>query len=279
MTTIRTDIIPNLYANPIATISKASTAVITTPVVSKVVSTTGTIGTVTGSGTASAPWTATLSNLTTADGTFVTGQVLTATAGTGTFAAGGTVTISSVVGTGVVTIRKVGGTIPTAGTVTNVTFPAVSTLPIGFFDGVSGDQILFTNPGNTLTFTATTGTFVVNETITQATSGATGVVTAVFPTTIQYTATGSTAFDTTHVVTGSQSGATTTPTVVTGMNQLLTAGVGGTNLYYVNVTAPSTIALYTDAGLTVPVNSTSFTTATPGAGQYTTFDTVLITTP
>ena len=275
MTTIRTDVIPNLYANPISTVSKASTAVVTVPVIAKVQSTTGTIGTVSGSGTGADPWLATLTNLTSVDG-LVTGQTLTATAGTGTFAANGAVSVSSITGTGAIVIRKVGGTIPTAGTVTNVTLPAVTTMPITLVDG---SAILFTNPGNTLTFTSSTGTFVVNETITQATSGATGVVTGVFPTFVNYTATGSTAFDTSHVVTGSVSGATTTPTVVTGMNQLLTAGVQSSNLYYVNVVTPTTFELYTDTGLTVPVASTSFTTATTGAGQYTIFDTVLITTP
>jgi hypothetical protein len=275
MTTIRTDLIPDLYANPIASISKATTAVVTVPVIAKVVSTTGTIGTVSGSGTASDPWLASLTNMTSTDG-LVTGQTLTATAGTGTFAAGGTVSIAGITGNTAVAIRKVGGTIPTAGTVTNVSLPAHSTLPTFIADG---DAILFTNPGNRLTFSAITGTFVANETITQATSGATGVVTGVFPTYINYTATGSTAFDTTHVVTGATSGATTTPTAVTGMNQLLTAGENGTNLFYFKKVSATTFDLYSDAGLTVPVDSSAFTTATANAGQYTNFDTVLITTP
>jgi hypothetical protein len=357
MTTIRTDVIPNLYANPIATISKASPAVVTVPVIAKVVSTTGTIGTVTGSGTGAAPWTATLTNLTTADGVFVTGQVLTATAGTGTFAAGGTVTIYSITGTGAVVIHKVGGTVPTAGTVTNVSFPAVSSLPIGLIDSVSPDQILFTLPGNTFTFTSSTATFQAGEIIAQPTTtpialtsatgsvntatlnyasqgsapytagqqivvagvtpsqyngtftvltssatvttytvqnagsfgsasaggtvalAATGLVTNVFPTSVSYTATNAVPFNTTYVVTGNTSGATTTPTAVTGMNQLLTAGIGGSNKFYVSVLTPTTFALYTDSGLSVPVDSSAFTTATAGAGQYTTFDTVLITTP
>ena len=88
MTVIRTDIIPNLYANPIASISKADPAVVTVPVTATVVSTTGTIGTVTGSGTEQAPWTAEITNMTSVAG-LVSGNNITATAGTGTLAAGG----------------------------------------------------------------------------------------------------------------------------------------------------------------------------------------------
>lgn len=128
MTVIRTDLIPNLYPNAIVGVSKADPAVVTVPVVASVVSATGTIGTVTGSGTASAPWTATVSLMTTTAGLF-TGQIITATAGVGTFAAGGEVSIASVAGNQSIVIRKVGGTIPTAGTITNITTPAVSSLP------------------------------------------------------------------------------------------------------------------------------------------------------
>jgi hypothetical protein len=275
MTVVRTDLIPDLYANPISSISKAATAVVTVPVIARVQSTTGTIGTVSGSGTSGDPWVATLTNLTSSDG-LVTGQALTATAGTGTFAANGLVTVASITGNKAVVIHKVGGTIPTAGTVTNVTLPAISTLPITLADG---DVVLFTNPGNKFTFSAVTGTFIAGESFTQATSGATGIVTGVFPTFVNYTATGSVAVDTTHRVTGSVSGAYATPTAVTGMNQLLTAGENGTNAFYVKKATASTFELYTDAGLTSGVDSSTFTTATTGAGQYTTFDTVEITTP
>ena len=84
MTVIRTDVIPNLYANPIKSISKASTAVVTVPVTAAVVSATGTIGTVTGSGTFASPWTATITGLS-STATMVIGAQITATAGTGTF--------------------------------------------------------------------------------------------------------------------------------------------------------------------------------------------------
>ncbi|CAB4151659.1 hypothetical protein UFOVP592_29 [uncultured Caudovirales phage] len=279
MTIVRTDIIPNLYANPIASITKADPAVVTVPVIAAVISATGTIGTVTGSGTAGAPWTAEITAMSTSAG-LVSGNNITATAGTGTFAAGGVVSVARVSGNKSITIYKVGGTIPTAGSVTNITLPAVTTMPITLADE---SVILFTNPGNRFTFNpaagTTTGTFVANEIITQATSGATGVVTDVFPTFITYTATGATPFNTTNLVTGSQDGATAVPTAVTGMNQLLTAGINGTNAYYVDKLTANTFALYTDSALTETVDSSAFTTATANAGQYTTFDTVEITIP
>jgi hypothetical protein len=73
--------------------------------------------------------------------------------------------------------------------------------------------------GGMLTFnTATaTGTFLQGETITQATSGATGIVTSVQTGYIYYKSTSGT-FDTTHLVTGGTSGATLTPTVVGGQS-------------------------------------------------------------
>lgn len=274
MTVIRTDLIPNLYANPIVSVSKASTAVVTVPVVASVVSATGTIGTVTGSGTTSAPWTATITLMSDVDG-LVSGSIITATAGTGTFAAGGEVSVRAVVGNKSITINKVGGTIPTAGTVTDISLPAVSTLPVFLADG---DAILFTNPGNKFTFASTTGTFVAGELFTQATSGATGRITGVFPTFVNYDVI-SGVVDTSHVVTGSTSGATTTPSAVTGMNQLLTAGADGTNEFFVKLLTSTTFELYTDTELATPVDSSAFTTYTANAGQYTTFDAVEITVP
>ena len=274
MTTIRTDLIPNLYANPIVSISKSDPAVVTVPTVAKVVSTTGTIGTVTGSGTSGTPWTATITLMSAVTG-LVSGSIITSTAGTGTFAAGGVVSVKAVTGNKSITINKIGGTIPTAGTVTNITLPAVSTLPTFIADG---DPILFTNPGNKLTFSSSTGTFQAGENISQVTSLATGIVTNVLPTSIEYIAVAN-VFNTANVVTGATSGATTTPTAVTGMNQLLTSGENGTNQYYYKNVTATTFELYTDDALSVGANTTTFTTSTANAGQYTTTDTVLITTP
>jgi len=274
MTVIRTDLIPNIYANPIVSVSTANVAVVTVPVLEQVVSTTGTIGTVTGSGTSGTPWTAVITVMTDVEG-LATGDIITATAGTGTFAAGGVVSVKAIVGNKSISINKVGGTIPTAGDVTDISLPAISTLPTFITDG---DAILFTNPGNQLTFASTTGTFVAGENISQVTSNATGVITNVLPLAIDYLAVSGT-FNTANVVTGATSGATTTPTVVTGMNELLTAGVNNTNeFFYKNVDANS-FELYTDANLTIGANSSAFTSATTNAGQYTVFDTVLITTP
>jgi len=274
MTVIRTDLIPNLYANPIVSISQDDPAVVTVPVLEQVVSTTGTIGAVTGSGTSNTPWTAVITVMTDVEG-LATGDIITATAGTGTFAAGGVVSVKAIVGNKSISINKVGGTIPTAGTVTDISLPAISTLPTFITDG---DSVLFTLPGNQLTFASTTGTFVAGENISQVTSNATGVITNVLPLAIDYLAVSGT-FNTANVVTGATSGATTTPTVVTGMNELLTAGVNNTNeFFYKNVDANS-FELYTDDALTVGANSSAFTSATTNAGQYTVFDTVLITTP
>jgi hypothetical protein len=205
MTTLRTDIIPNLFPNAIVGVSKASPAVVTVPVVARVASTTGTIGTVTGSGTTGTPWTATITLMSSTVG-IQSGDILTATAGTGTFAAGGSVSVAAVLGTNSIQINKIGGTIPTAGTVTNITEPATSSLPPFFAD-----------------------TALVQ-------------------------------------ITG-----------VEGMTQLATAGQNNTSWYYVDKLTGNTFALYKDIGLLTAVDSSAFTTAVANTGQYTTFDTVVIT--
>lgn len=302
MTVVRTDLIPNLSPNLIEGISKANPAVVTVPVISRVASTTGTIGTVrsalnsgvttfatvagtattaaatyvnrpqaatsgtgagaiftiakSGSGTAysgaitvtvtnpgngyaagdtitiagedlggasptnnltltlnsgslssTGPWVAAIINMTTTAG-LQTGQIITATDGVGSFAAGGEVSIARIAGNQSIVLRKVGGTIPTAGTITNITLPAVSSLPAGIADGAIIE------------------------------------------------------------ITG-----------VEGMTQLTTAGANNTNWYYIDVLTPTTFALYRNVGLTTAVNSTGFTTAVANTGQYTTLDTVVITTP
>jgi hypothetical protein len=155
MTVVRTDLIPNLSPNLIEGISKANPAVVTVPVISRVASTTGTIGTITGAGTTSSPWLATVSLMTTTAG-LITGQIITATDGVGSFAAGGEVSIASVAGNQTIVLRKVGGTIPTAGTITNITLPAVSSLPAGIADGAI-IQITGVEDA-TLTFTQSTPT-------------------------------------------------------------------------------------------------------------------------
>lgn len=261
-----TNIVPNLYANPIVSISKDDPALVTVPVVAKIVSTTGTIGTVTGSGTQNAPWKATITLMTKVTG-LQSGSIITSSDGSGTFAAGGEVTVKKVLGNKSISINKVSGTIPTAGTVTDITLPEASTLPTFM---ASGDVVLFTNPGNRFTFSSASGTFQAGEIFTQDSSLATGLVTNVLPLVIEYTAIAN-VVDTSNVVTGATSGATTTPTTVTGMNELLTAGTDGTNAFYANIVSATTFELFTDDALSVGANSSSFTTSTLNAGQYTTF--------
>jgi hypothetical protein len=109
------------------------------PVGDILISTTGTVGAVTGSGTTVSPWTATITGMTTTDGMSLNDQII-ATAGTGSFGAGGTVTVASIVSSTSITISKIGGSIPTAGTVTDITLtnldtqtnPVLQTWPEGY---------------------------------------------------------------------------------------------------------------------------------------------------
>lgn len=80
-----------------------------------VISTTGTIGSIAGSGSA---WTATVSGMSSTTG-LEPGDDITATAGTGTLGTG-TVTVSTVINGSAITIAVAGPT-PTAGTVTDIT--------------------------------------------------------------------------------------------------------------------------------------------------------------
>jgi len=81
----------------------------------------GTIGTIAGSGTSGAPWTATITGMTSTSGMLV-GNTLSATAGTGTLYGGTptTIVITSIVSSTSITYAVVGGTTPTAGTVTSI---------------------------------------------------------------------------------------------------------------------------------------------------------------
>jgi len=85
------------------------------PVDDTLISTTGTVGSITGSG----PWTAAITGMTTNTGLAV-GDEITATAGTGSLGAGGTYTVASLVGDTGITFTATGGTTPTAGTVTDI---------------------------------------------------------------------------------------------------------------------------------------------------------------
>ena len=86
------------------------------PIDDTVISTTGTVGSITGSG----PWTAVITGMSTTAG-LTAGDSITATAGTGSLGAGGAYEVVSVDSSTQITFTATGGTIPTAGTVTNVT--------------------------------------------------------------------------------------------------------------------------------------------------------------
>jgi len=109
------------------------------PVDDIIISATGTLGAVTGSGTTSSPWVSTITSMVTTDGMTVNDEII-ATAGTGTFGAGGTVTVASIVSSTSITINKVGGSTPATGTVTDIsltnlttqTNPVLQTWPEGY---------------------------------------------------------------------------------------------------------------------------------------------------
>lgn len=101
-------------------------ALLFSPVDDILISTTGTVGTVTGSGTVMTPWSAAVTDMVSTDGLTV-GQQIISTAGTGSFGAGGVVTIASIDSSTAITISKVGGSIPTAGTVTDIKLTNLNT--------------------------------------------------------------------------------------------------------------------------------------------------------
>lgn len=86
-----------------------------TPVDDTVISLTGTVGSISGTG----PWTAQLTNLTGVTG-FAPGDYLTANPGTGSIGTSGTYQVVSIDSSTSLTFTATGGTTPTAGSVTNV---------------------------------------------------------------------------------------------------------------------------------------------------------------
>ena len=86
------------------------------PVDDTLISTTGTVGSIVG---ASSPWQATITGMSTTTG-LAPGDIITATAGTGSLGAGGTYTVDTVVSNTSITFTATGGTTPTAGTITNL---------------------------------------------------------------------------------------------------------------------------------------------------------------
>jgi hypothetical protein len=85
------------------------------PLTDEVVSTTGTVGSISGSG----PWTATITGMTSV-GDLEVGDEIYALDGTGSLGTG-TITVASIVSSTSITITATGGTTPVAGTVTGIT--------------------------------------------------------------------------------------------------------------------------------------------------------------
>jgi hypothetical protein len=87
------------------------------PVENTVISATGTVGSISGSG----PWTASITGMVANSGLDI-GDEISATAGTGSLGGGaGVFTVASLVGSTGITFTATGGTTPTNGTITNIT--------------------------------------------------------------------------------------------------------------------------------------------------------------
>ena len=87
------------------------------PLDDELISTTGTVGSISGAG----PWTATITGMSTTTGLEV-GDTITATAGTGSLGGGaGVYTVATIPGNTSITFTATGGTTPTAGTITAIT--------------------------------------------------------------------------------------------------------------------------------------------------------------
>jgi hypothetical protein len=87
------------------------------PLDDEIISTTGTVGSISGAG----PWTATITGMSTTTGLEV-GDTITATAGTGSLGGGaGVYTVATIPGNTSITFTATGGTTPTAGTITAIT--------------------------------------------------------------------------------------------------------------------------------------------------------------
>lgn len=86
------------------------------PANNTLISTTGTVGSISGSG----PWTATITGMSTTTG-LTAGDEITATDVGGKLGVGGTYTVASVVSNTSITFTATGGTTPIAGTVSNIT--------------------------------------------------------------------------------------------------------------------------------------------------------------
>lgn len=85
------------------------------PVDDVTISTTGTVGSISGAG----PWSATITNMSTTAG-LATNDEISATAGTGSLGSGGNYFVDQILSSTSMTITAIGGTTPTAGTITTI---------------------------------------------------------------------------------------------------------------------------------------------------------------
>jgi hypothetical protein len=102
-------------------------ALLFSPLDDTLVSTEGTVGTITGSG----PWTAHITGMS-STGALAVGDKITAGAGTGSLGTGGVYTVASIVSNTEITFTATGGTTPTAGTLNDIsiTDQTVQTNPV-----------------------------------------------------------------------------------------------------------------------------------------------------
>ena len=252
------------------TISAVNTATISSATIASTnISTTGTVGTIAGAGTAVSPWTATITGIV-STANFVVGGFISATNGTGSLYGGSptSVQITSIVSATSVTYQVIGGTTPTAGTVTNISSPILTA-------GSGSSNMIF---GQVLSGgTVTAGTYLVG----QATS-TTSVVAAA-----PATGTSGTNTFTVGAFTTGNSGLVTTGQLVSGTgipaNTFVTGFNAGTSTATISnnliaALSSTTVNFYTPGQQgTYALNQTA--TGTPTAGtSYTIGASQLVTT-
>jgi hypothetical protein len=146
-----------LYAAPLKNSTSAQ------PLFGGFVSATGTLGTPTGTG----PWTVVITGMSNAGG-FQVGTTITATAGTGSFNTN-TITIVSIDSATGMTVSATGGTIPTAGTVTNITSTTAGALTLAANTEYQFELILNgANTGSSTKIFSVTGTATYGKFFMQA---------------------------------------------------------------------------------------------------------------
>lgn len=131
----------------------------------EVVSTSGTVGTITGTG----PWTATLGSMTGVPSTLKVGDSITALNGTGSLFGGSpsSCVVASIVDTQTITFIVTGGTIPTAGTVAFITKTA-SGHDLSPGDTVIVESLTAAHNGNYTIYSTTATQFVAESLVATA---------------------------------------------------------------------------------------------------------------